>query len=288
MSVEFPINGETRIYGLLGWPVRATLSPAMHNAAFRALGVNAVYVAFPTPAEHLAAAVHGLAAAGVAGFNLTVPHKSAILPLLQRVEPHAAAMGAVNCVRIEAGNLSGTNTDGEGFLLSLRHDLHWDPHGKRALMLGAGGAARGIAHSLLGAGLAELLIANRTPDRARALAAECLARFPTARVEALPLAAAGGHAPQLLVNTTTVGMGDGQRPVDLTATGVSEALVDIVYHPLETPLLAQARAMGLACTNGVGMLLYQGVAAFRYWTGREPPQDAMRNALEAALRARGN
>jgi shikimate dehydrogenase len=287
VTPPFAINGETQVYGLLGWPVRASLSPAMHNAAFQALGINAAYVAFPTPPERLAEAVRGLAAAGIGGFNLTLPHKSAILPLLQRLEPQAAAIGAVNTVRCDAAGLSGTNTDGEGFLLSLRHDLGWDARGKRALLLGAGGAARGIAHSLLAAGVAELLIANRTAVRARTLAAECLARFPAARVTALDLSAAGGHAPHLLVNTTTVGMGDGQRPVDLAAMGVGEAVIDIVYHPLETPLLAQARALGLACTNGVGMLLYQGVAAFRYWTGREPPEAVMRRALEADLRARG-
>lgn len=288
MKGPIPINGATRLYGLLGWPVKASLSPAMHNAAFQALGMDAVYVPFPTPAEHLAEAVRGLTAVGVAGFNLTVPHKSAILPLLRHVEPHAAAMGAVNTVRHDEDGLSGTNTDGEGFLLSLRHDLGWDARNKRVLMLGAGGAARGIAHSLLGAGVAHLIIANRTVSRAQALAAECAARFPAARVEAIGLGESAGRAPHLLVNTTTVGMGDGGSPADVTAVGVSEAVMDIVYHPPETPLLTQARKAGLPCANGVGMLLYQGVAAFRYWTGVEPPVEVMREALEAALRARGH
>jgi shikimate dehydrogenase len=258
----------------------------MHNAAFQALGINAVYVALPTPPEHLAEAVRGLAAAGVAGFNLTVPHKSAILPLLQHVEPHAAAMGAVNTVRHGEDGLSGTNTDGEGFLLSLRNDLNWDARGKRVLILGAGGAARGIAQSLLEAGVVHLIIANRTLARAQALAAECSAHFPAARVEAIALDHTIGQAPHLLVNTTTVGVGDGGRPADVAAGGVSEAVVDIVYHPPETPLLSQARKLGLRCTNGVGMLLYQGMAAFRYWTGVEAPLLVMREALEAALRAR--
>jgi shikimate dehydrogenase len=285
---QFAINGETKLYGLLGWPVGASLSPAMHNAAFQALGINAVYVPFPTPPERFADAVRGLAAAGVGGFNLTVPHKSAILPLLRHVEPHAAAMGAVNTVRCEASGMSGTNTDGVGFMLSLRNDLQWDAQGKRVLMLGAGGAARGIAHSLLAAGIAELLIANRTLARGRELAAECTARYPRARIAAIGLSEAAGRSPHLLVNTTTVGMADGQCPVDLAAVQVADAVVDIVYHPLETPLLAQAQALGLACTNGVGMLLYQGVAAFHYWTGVEPPEPVMRQALEAALRARGH
>jgi shikimate dehydrogenase len=155
-------------------------------------------------------------------------------------------------------------------------------------MLGAGGAARGIAHSLLDAGVAGLVIANRTLERALALAAECAARFPKANVAAIELPQAAGSSPDLLVNTTTVGMGDGQRPVDLAAVRVTEAVIDIVYHPLETPLLAQAKTLGVACTNGVGMLLYQGVAAFQYWTGVEPPEAVMRQALEDALGARGH
>jgi shikimate dehydrogenase len=260
----------------------------MHNAAFQALGINAVYAAFPAPPERLTEAVRGLAAAGIGGFNLTVPHKTAILPLLDRIEPEAAAIGAVNTVRCQEGRLSGTNTDGGGFLLSLRHDLDWNPAGKRVLMLGAGGAARGIAHALLEAGTGELLIANRTPERARELAAHCLARFPKARVTALGIGEAAGQAPHLLVNTTTVGMGDGRSPVELAAVGVREAVVDIVTHPPETPLLRQAKALGLPCANGVGMLLHQGVLAFQYWTGRTPPADVMRAALEAAISARGD
>jgi len=191
---------------------------------------------------------------------------------LQGVEPAAAAMGAVNCIRNEGGLLHGTNTDGEGFLLSLRHDLRWNPAGKRVLLLGAGAA--------------ELWIANRTLAHAEALAGECAAHHREARVTALALETAGGHAPHLLVNSTTVGMGGGGSPVALAALGVQEAVVDIVYHPLLTPLLAQAKALGLPCTNGVGMLLYQGVAAFRFWTGQDPPEAVMRAALEAALAAR--
>jgi len=275
------ISGTTAVYGILGAPVSGSLSPAMHNAAFRALGLDAVYVAFPVEAAHLATAVQGLAAAGVRGFNVTVPHKTALLPLLHRITPPAQAIGAVNTVRCEGGRLAGTNTDGEGFLLALAHDLGWQPAGRHALMLGAGGSARAIAHALLDAGVAALDIANRTPARAEALAADCRTRFPAARVGVLSLDALAGTAPHLLVNTTTVGMGDGRSPVELAPVGVREAVVDIVYNPLETPLLAQARALGLAAANGIGMLLFQGWAAFRFWTDREPPLEAMRAALPA-------
>ena len=278
------ISGTTRLYGIVGDPVKASLSPVMQNAAFRALGIDAVYVPFPVAADRLAAAVRGLAALGVEGFNVTVPHKQALLPLLDRVLPDALALGAVNTVRREGARLIGTNTDGEGFLLSLRRDLGWAPQGKHVLLLGAGGSARAIAFCLLNAGVARLSIANRTAERATALVADTRTRFPAARVEALPLEGAAGLAPDLLVNSTTLGMasnatGAGRNPVDLARLGVREAVVDIVYNPLETPLLAQAHSLGLPCTNGIGMLLYQGGAAFRFWTDREPPLEAMRAAL---------
>lgn len=286
----FTPNGQTRLYGVLGHPVQTSLSPAMQNAGFRALELNALYVAFPVLPERLAAAVTGLSAAGVAGFNLTVPHKLAILPLLDTVTPEAEAIGAVNTVRCEAApggmRLIGTNTDGAGFLRSLDMDLRFDPRGKEVLLLGAGGAARGIAHALLGAGAATLWVANRTRARARELAEALKARFPQAEIEGIGLKETGGLRPHLLVNATTVGMGDGRSPVHLATLGVREAVVDIVYHPAETPLLREAESLGVACTNGIGMLLYQGCAAFEFWTFQRAPEGPMRQALLAALRAR--
>lgn len=292
MSAEIAIDGKTRLYGILGHPITGSLSPAMHNAAFRALGLNAAYVPFPVLPDDLPAAARGLAAAGVAGFNLTVPHKLAILPLLKEITPEARAIGAVNTVRCGdagsgGGHMAGTNTDGEGFLLSLQHDLSWTPQGKRVLLLGAGGAARGIAISLLGAGAAALHIANRTPGRAEALAADCRAHAPACEVTASGLEAAVGAAPHLLVNATTVGMGaGGGSPVELRAVGVRDAVIDIVYHPPQTPLLAQAEAQGLKHANGIGMLLYQGALAFRFWTDRDAPIAVMRAALEEGLAGR--
>ena len=291
------IDGKTRLFGILGHPVAASLSPAMHNAAFQELGINAAYVAFPVLPDDLARAARGLVAAGVAGFNLTVPHKLAILPLLNDITPEAESIGAVNTVRCEDGRMAGANTDGEGFLLSLQHDLGWCPQHKEVLLLGAGGAARGIAISLLGAGAAALHIANRTPERAEALAADCRALYPTDRVTASGLDGLGKSTPDLLVNATTIGMGGtgmgdtgmgdaGGSPVDLEWVGVREAVADIVYYPAQTPLLAQAKALGLAHTNGIGMLLYQGALAFRLFTGREAPIEVMRKALEAGMARR--
>lgn len=280
------LSGSTHVYGILGHPVAQSLSPAMHNAAFAALGLDAVYVPFPCPPDALRTAVAGLSAAGVRGFNATVPHKTAVLPLLNEVLPEARAIGAVNTVRIDKGRLTGTNTDGAGFLLSLTHDLALAPAGKSVLLLGAGGAARAIAYALLGAGVERLAIANRTLRRAEALVTDCRTRFPGMAVDAVALEGVPGSAPDLLVNSTSVGMGDGASPVALEAVGVREAVIDIVYHPLETPLLAAAKAQGLRCTNGIGMLLYQGAAAFQFWSGREPPVDVMREALLGAIHAR--
>jgi shikimate dehydrogenase len=277
------IGGATLVYGLLGHPVRHSLSPAMHNAAFRALHLDAVYVAFPVAPEQLATAVAGLAAVGVPGFNLTVPHKRAILPLLSEVLPAARSIGAVNTVRVEGARLLGTNTDGSAFLRSLAEDLALDPAGADVLLLGAGGAARAIAFALLGAGVGRLRIANRTAARAEALAADCRAGIRGAPVETLAWERTAGAAPDLLVNATSVGMGDGRSPQPLEGLGVREAVVDVVYRPAETPLLAAARAQGLRCSNGIGMLLHQGAAALQFWIEREPPLEAMRAALLAAL-----
>lgn len=281
------VSGSSLVFGVIGFPVAQSLSPPMHNAAFRALGLDAVYVPFPVHPDHLPAAVAGLAAVGVRGFNVTVPHKQAIVPLLDEVLPEARAIGAVNTVRIADGRLSGTNTDGAGFLRALEHDLGFRPAGRSVLLLGAGGSARSIALALLGAGVGALTLANRTLERAAALAADCRARVPGCAVEAVALERVAGVAPDLLVNATTVGMGDGRSPVALEAVGVRGAVCDIVYHPPETPLLARARALGLPCANGIGMLLHQGAAALQFWTGREPPLEAMRAALLEALAGRG-
>ncbi len=279
MTAHHPIHGGTRVYGLLGQPVAHSLSPAMHNAAFRALGLDSVYVAFPVAPEQIETAISGLAAAGVAGFNLTVPHKSAILPLLTDITPEARAVGAVNTVRCEDGKLHGTNTDGTGFLLALEHDLGIHPSGKTVLLLGAGGAGRAIAFSLLASDVERLIIANRTVERAQVLAMEFGKSFPNSRIECVGLNSVAGLEPHLLVQATPVGMGDEAIPVELERIGVSEAVVDIIYHPLETPLLKEAGRLGLPYANGIGMLLYQGVAAFRFWTGKEPPVTVMLEAL---------
>ena len=284
------MDGNTRLYGILGHPVRHSLSPAMHNAAFAHLGLNAAYVPFPVLPEQLELAVRGLVAAGVQGFNLTVPHKTAILPLLHEMTPQAQRMGAVNTVRVEAeGKLVGTNTDGTGFVQALAEDLRLDAAGQTAWLLGAGGSARAVAMALLEAGLAKLVIANRSAPRAQELAQACRAAFPQARIEVQPL----GHAwpredtAPLLINTTTLGMGTtNDSPLDLNTVPHPLAVVDIIYDPPLTPLLAHAQQLKIPHSNGLGMLLHQGAAAFTFWTGHPAPLNVMRQALLAGLKAK--
>jgi shikimate dehydrogenase len=282
-----PLSGRTRVFGIVGDPVSHSISPIIQNAAFRALGLDAVYVAFPIAPARLAQALPGLASAGVQGLNVTLPHKQAVIPLCAALTEEARAIGAVNTLKAGPDGWHATNTDGSGFMLSLEHDLHWAPRGKHALMLGAGGAARAVGWQLLKHGAARLTIANRHRERAEALAAD-LRKSPGGEVAVVAFDGVAGLAPDLLVNTTSVGMHDGRSPVELAALRVREAVMDIVYAPPVTPLLEQAAALGLPRTNGMGMLLYQGVAAFRFFTGEEPPVEVMRAALAEELARRGN
>ena len=286
MTHSRQIDGETRLFGVLGHPVRASLSPAMHNAAFAALGMNARYVPFPTLPEYLETAVRGLAKAGVAGFNLTVPHKQTILPLLDEITPQARAIGAVNTVRVTDGQLHGANTDGDGLLAAIDEALGFSCKGAQVLILGAGGAARGIAFALLDAGASQLVISNRTAERAMELAKECARHFPKVEVTGISMDQAATLTTGLVINATSVGMGDGHSPVRLDKMQISAGVVDIVYNPLDTPLLLQARALGLPTADGLGMLLHQGWLAFQFWTGVEPPLDVMRTALAKGLAQR--
>ena len=277
------ITPRTRLYGLLGSPVAQSLSPQMQNAALAAAELDAVYLAFEVVPAQLPAALEGLRQAGVAGLNLTVPHKRLVLPHLQRITAHANRLGAVNTIRLDQDGWNGTNTDGEGFMHALAEDLAWQPQGKTVLLLGAGGAARSIANVLLEAGIATLHIANRDRHKAATWANALRDAVPSASIAVHPLPPPPALQADLLINTTSVGMGDGQSPLKLSHYTIGEGVVDIVYHPPQTPLLQQAAALGLPRAGGLGMLLHQGAAAFRYWHGLTPPLTAMRTALTQAL-----
>lgn len=278
---------------LLAHPAGHSLSPAMHDAAFAALDVDARYEAWDVPPAELAAAIERLRDPVILGANVTVPHKRAVLALLDGLDAEAAAIGAVNVVRREGGRLLGGNSDGEGFLRSLR-EAGLDPAGRRVLLLGAGGAARAVGWALLRAGAAELRIVNRTHASAAALAAALAADAGGAVVRALRDPLDGAERIGLWVNATSVGMRRGgvdpdASPLDPAAfarrgpDATPAAAVDLVYRPRRTRFLRDAAAAGLVTVEGSGMLLHQGAAAFEAWTGRPAPLAAMRAALDAAL-----
>lgn len=282
------IFGTTRVLGILGWPVGHSMSPIMQNAALAVLGLDYVYVPFAVPPEGLAAAVIGLKALGVDGFNVTIPHKSAIVPLLTRLSPEAELIGAVNTVKREGNELVGYNTDCSGFIKSLRADLGSDPAGSRVLVLGAGGAARAALVGLCQAGAREIIVANRSLESGRRLIDTFSTRFRGTQFAAIPQDVAS-LSPVLqkidiLVNTTSVGMGGSRFPaLDLTAMTRRGCVYDMVYTPPETPLLLEAARQGLRRANGLGMLVAQGELAFALWTGEEAPQGVMKTAIESAM-----
>lgn len=277
---------------LLGYPLGHSLSPAFQQAALDALGIPARYEPWPTPPEALAAAVARLRTPQFLGGNVTVPHKEAVARLVDRVDDDVRAAGAVNTIVRRNGALEGSNTDIYGFTQALEQHGQFQAAGRRALVLGAGGAARGVVVALARLHAASVAIANRTPERAGALAALALEHGVTASAvpwEPEALAQAAQQA-ELIINTTTLGMRGGPAPHDspLPAQALhSGCLVyDLVYNPRETPLLRAARRAGARVLDGLPMLVHQGAAAFRLWTGREPPVDLMLRTAEAALAAR--
>jgi shikimate dehydrogenase len=272
----------TRV-GLLGWPVAHSRSPAMHNAAFAELGLDWDYLLLPVRPEHVLDAARGIRGFGFAGANVTVPHKQAVMQCLDEVTDEARAIGAVNTILNQDGWLTGYNTDAIGFLRALR-EAGFDPRGCRAVLLGAGGAARAVLYALLAA-RAEVTLVNRNVQRGRRLAEEFEAMF-RARVPVLPLV--HSHALQdvvdhadLLANATSLGM---QPQVDASPLPSKLTLnrrltvYDLVYQPINTRLLTDARAAGALGIDGLGMLVHQGAAAFTLWTGRDAPLEVMRVA----------
>ena len=287
------ITGKTTVAGIIGWPVSHSLSPVLHNAAFLALGLDWVYVPFPVPPERLEEGIAGLRALGIAGFSVTIPHKVAILPFLDRVSEEAGLIGAVNTVAVHDGCLTGYNTDGIGLLAALSGKLGFSAKGSSVLVLGAGGAARSAVASLGLAGAARVEVANRSRETAEKLVRLMRGSLPGSAFAAHSLerlADPGFLAGfDLVVNTTSVGMaGDCIPGLDLSALKPGASVYDMVYAPPLTPLLAQAGALGIPCANGLGMLVAQGEAAFAIWTGASAPEGCMERALAALLPTQGN
>ncbi len=282
------IDGRTRLVAIFGDPIDHTLSPAIQNAAFEHLGLNLVYVPFHVRPADLKAALSSIRTLGFVGANITIPHKERVMRSLDDVHVHAKDVGAVNTVVNKKGRLIGYNTDGAGYLLSLREETGFSVRGKKVVILGAGGASRAIFHALLDAGPASVVISNRTPKRAADLAREFAKRFKNTVIRTVPFKKGPlreeAQSADLLVNTTSLGM-TGQARLDFPVESLPKGAVvsDIVYRPLETVLLKKARSRGLKTHDGLSMLVRQGSIGFELWTGKKAPVELMRKAAKKAL-----
>ncbi|MCL6456688.1 MAG: shikimate dehydrogenase [Gorillibacterium sp.] len=283
-SVSHTIDTRTVLYGVFGDPVAQSKSPLMLNRAFAVTGINAAYAAFHVTPSMLKDAIAGVRALGLRGVNITIPHKVEVMAHLDAVDESARMIGAVNTIVNDGGRLTGYNTDGVGYVRSLKEETGFNPAGKRILVLGAGGAARGIVYSLVKEKAKEIIVANRTPSRAEELAAS---------IEGATILRGMGMnelvdilaSMDLIINTTQVGMHPfpGQTPFDVSLISPHMLISDIIYNPRETLLLKEAQLRGAAVHGGLGMFVHQGAYAYELWTGQSAPVVAMRQIVEQAL-----
>ena len=273
------VHGATRTVGIIGWPVTHSLSPAIHNAAFAALGLDWVYVPLPVAPDALGAALAGLASLGFAGANVTMPHKAECARSVDSRSDDADRLEAVNTVVVTPEGLRGENTDAPGFERFLQRDAGFEPNGRTALIYGAGGAARATALALARGGLAQLTVAVR--DRARgAGVARAIEGFDT-RINVVAIADAANVSADLVVNATPIGQAGDTPPTPPFEPQM--LVVDLLYHPVLTPLQTRARAAGAAAFGGLGLLLHQAALSFELWTGSPAPLDVMSAAALADL-----
>ena len=281
------INGKTKIYGIIGHPVEHTLSPAMQNAAFIALGINAVYLPFEVRPEDLGKAIKGLLLLGVCGFNVTVPHKTACMKFLDKIDDSAKAIGAVNTIKIVNKKLHGYNTDGIGFLRSLKEDLKTGPKDKNVFVIGAGGASRAVVWTLAKAGARSIVVVDKIRERAEELANTCSFAGDVKSIDCGDNWASCLKDADILINASPIGMKDTDpSPVDTKLLHKRLTVFDLIYNK-HTKLVKNAKIKGIRACGGFGMLLYQGVEAFAIWTGQKPPVLIMRNALISQFSLRG-
>jgi shikimate dehydrogenase len=284
------INGKTKVCAIIGDPVGHSLSPVMHNAAFKELGLNIVYVAFPVKTNMLEDAILGARSLGLLGLNVTMPHKHAVIQYLNETDATAKAMGVVNTILNERGKLFGYNTDGKGAMIALQEN-RVDPEEKKILLLGAGGAAKAIAFQAAQE-TDELGILNRTENKAKQLAELINKTFGTkvtGRTLSAEVLKEELETTDILVNATSVGMSPDVNaspvPADLLHSGL--CVMDIVYNPLETKLLKDAKIVGAKVVSGLEMLLYQGAVAFEIWTNCPAPVDVMKKVALSKLAEQG-
>ena len=276
--------------GIIGHPISHSISPLFQQAALDAIGFDGAYEAWDVAPDGVGEFVAGLRSPGTLGINVTVPHKEAVIPFLDEVDDWASTAGAVNTIVNRDGRLTGHNTDGIGFLRALREGAGFDPRGRDVLVLGAGGSARGVVYALARAGIAQLFIANRTLERAERLVGIAIDSGVAAEAMALSDASSATGEVALIVNCTSMGMvhGPDENGSPLSAPDIPSTVLvnDLVYNPLETPLLREAARAGAATLGGIQMLVYQGAASFEMWTGHDAPVAVMLEAATAAMRAR--
>ena len=282
------ISGKTSIYGLFGYPVEHSFSPGMHNAAFARLGVDACYVPFAVHPDQLEAAVRSILALNLRGMNVTVPHKQTVMSWLDELSEEARLIGAVNTIEVLGDRLKGHNTDGRGFLRSLKNDAGFNPRGKRVVFIGSGGAARAVGFSLALAGARSIVFMDLDYRKAAALAEDIRQKtgadvHPISE-DLLADAAAGADC---LINATPLGLKKADPlPMRKELIQKKHLVCDLVYNPPETLFLKAAKVRKAHQLSGIGMLLYQGVIAFEIWTKKKAPVQVMNNALARQIRAR--
>lgn len=268
------------LLGVMGDPIAQSKSPLMHGAALKALGIPGAYVPLHIVPDQLGEAVRAIRTLGFRGVNVTIPHKVAVMEYLDKLDESAVAVGAVNTIVNDNGILTGFNTDGIGYVRSLKAEAAPDLSSARILVIGAGGAARGIVTALLQENPSTVLIANRTADKAKELAEACRGK---GKAEGIGMNEIGGHigGMDIVINTTSVGMypHPNDTPIDPELLPAGIIVSDLIYNPLRTRLLSESLERGCRIHGGLGMFVYQGAYALEYWTGRTAPVDIMRQTI---------
>lgn len=278
------VDSHTVLFSVIGDPVHHSKSPIMMNRAFRERGINGIYTAFHVRGEHLGDFIAGVRAMGIRGVNVTIPHKLEVMPFLDVIDESARVIGAVNTIVNDNGKLTGYNTDGLGYVRSLKEEVEPELAGKRILILGAGGATRGIVYALLREGVAEITISNRRVERAQELAGTFGGSGDIRAIGSNAVQEACASA-DIVIHTTPVGMYPkvDETPIDASWLRENAIASDILYNPLKTRFLEEAERRGCRIHGGLGMFIYQGAYAFEYWTGVPAPVEAMRETVLEAL-----
>ncbi len=276
------------IYGVIGWPVKHTLSPYMHNAAFKRAGIDAEYLAFEVHPDNLKAFIGRIFKARIKGLNVTVPHKERCMAFLDSIDPLARSIGAVNTIVIKGSKLCGYNTDSYGFAVAIKKDLGFEIKGKSVFVLGSGGASRAVSFSLAANGARQIILTDLFLDKVMTLAENLRKFYPACTVDIIEqkriYRKEDLEGVDLLVNATPVGLKKSDPLLfDKGIFRKGLAVYDLVYNPVKTRLVEAAKKSGLRASGGLAMLLYQGARSFELWTGKKAPIGVMRRALKKAL-----